>query len=102
MSTARIEEPEGDLLNVLEWLGPLEWRKYRGRYPEVRSRGRIERLDQSAYPPSFSFRIENEVGDVVIALRLAIESYNGKVRWTLEGRRRDTLGGRIGRFALLD
>ncbi len=93
MSNEKILAPEGDLLNLLEEIGALAWRKYRVRYPELRVGGRIQVLDQSAHPPSIAFRFERESDSDMQALRQAVESYDGDVAWEMEGRERDGLPG---------
>jgi hypothetical protein len=89
----RIEKPEGELLNVLHDISPLEWRKYQQRYPEVRVGNSFEREDRSGYPPYIAFRFENENDEVVSKLRVVVESYRGKMVWMLVGHKRYGLPG---------
>jgi hypothetical protein len=94
MTVHKITAPEGDLLNVLHEVSPLEWRKYQQRYPEIWVANCFKKVDRSGYPPYLSFRFVVE-GDVVIEkLRLAVESYLGKVSWSLNEHKRDGLPGR--------
>ncbi|QVW25675.1 hypothetical protein KJF94_09060 [Pseudomonas hormoni] len=89
----RIEEPEGELLNILHDISPLEWRKYQQRYPEVRVGNSFEREDRSGYPPYVAFRFENESDEIVNKLRLVLEGYLGRSVWRLVSHKRDGLSG---------
>lgn len=93
VTTDRIADSDGELLNVLQELGPLAWRKYHARYPELLVRGRIQRFDQSKSPPSFAFRFEDEREDGIELLLRAVERYHGELHWTMYGRKRQGLPG---------
>ena len=88
-----IEESECEILNIVQELGALEWCKCRPRYAEIRIRGRIERFDQSRSPPSIAFRFENESDEGIAALLSAVETFNGKLHWTMTGRKRREFPG---------
>ncbi|MHA6790230.1 hypothetical protein ACWA6H_21325 [Pseudomonas bijieensis] len=94
MTVHKITAPEGDLLNVLYEVSPLEWRKYQQRYPEIRVANSFQKVDRSGYPPYISFRFVVESDVVIAKLRLAVESYLGKVSWSLIEHKRDGLSGR--------
>ena len=93
MNSAKIVVAEGDLLNALEEMSPLEWRRYQRRCAEVQVGKRFELVDQSSRPPFFAFRFESEREDVIDALRNAIDSYRGKTSWSISGRERQGLPG---------
>lgn len=93
MSVWKIESKEGNLLNILEEINPLEWRKYQQRHPEVWVNGNFERKDCSSLPPFVAFRFEQEKTDILNKLTKAIESYAGTVSWVLDGHKRDGLPG---------
>lgn len=93
MNSAKIVVAEGDLLNALEEMSPLEWRRYQRRCAEVQVGKRFELKDQSSNPPFFAFRFEAEREDVIEALRNAIDSYRGRTSWSISGRKRQGLPG---------
>lgn len=83
MKNAPIAAQEGQLLNLIEEMGSLAWRKYQQRFPEVWMNNRFEREDHSGYPPFISFRFENEDPEVIARLKLAVESFKGAVDWVM-------------------
>lgn len=93
MRVWRIESEEGNLLNILEEISPLEWRRYQQRNPELWVNGNFERKDCSSRPPFIAFRFEREKNDISNKLKIAIESYTGTVSWVQDGRKRDGLPG---------
>lgn len=93
MTVRKITVPEGDLLNLLYEISPLEWRKYQQRYPEIWVGDHFEKVNRSEYPPCISFRFENENEIVIERLRYAVESYSGRVLWVLDEHKRDGLPG---------
>ncbi|MBD9515035.1 hypothetical protein NK553_04090 [Pseudomonas sp. ZM23] len=93
MSTRRISAPEGDLLNVLEDISSLEWRRYQQRSPEVWLNGRFEKIERPEYPPYISFRFEHESQAVIARLKDSLLSYGGKIKWLLVEHKRDSLPG---------
>jgi len=93
VSVRKITAPEGDLLNVLYAISPLEWRKFQQRYPEIWVGDHFEKVDRSKCPPYVSFRFADEHGAVIERLKMAIENYSGKVVWMLGKHKRDGLPG---------
>lgn len=93
MTVHKITAPEGDLLNVLYNISPLEWRKYQQRYPEVRVGDDFKNVDRSGYPPFVSFRFATSSQELVEKLKSAIETYHGTVSWALHEHKRDGLPG---------
>jgi hypothetical protein len=90
----KIDSPEGELLNILDEISPLVWRRYQQRHPEVKVGNALEREDRSGYPPYFAFRFKDESEEVVNKLRLLVEGYTGNVSWQLVEHKRDGLPGR--------
>ena len=93
MSVQRISAPEGELLNILEDVGPLEWRRYQQRNPEVLVNGCFERVERPEIPPYISFRFRHENQMVIDKLKASLLSYNGKVKWLLVEHKREALSG---------
>ncbi|WNW12253.1 hypothetical protein RRX38_14235 [Pseudomonas sp. DTU_2021_1001937_2_SI_NGA_ILE_001] len=93
MAVTKITAPEGDLLNLLYEISPLEWRKYQQRHPEIWADNHFERVNRSEYPPYISFRFEDENKAVIERLRQAVENYPGKIFWVLNEHKRDGLPG---------
>ncbi len=94
MSTSEIFDKEGRLLNFIEKLGPLVWRRYQQRYPSVWMKDHVEVVDRSSFPPYVSFRFKHERPEIADILRGLVGSYNGKLRWCLESHLRTNLSGR--------
>jgi hypothetical protein len=90
---AAVTASEGQLLNLIEQLGELEWRRYQARYPLVWIKNRWERIDHSSYLPFVSFRFQHEDPKVIERLHKAIASYQGAVKWELHGHKRRHLQG---------
>ncbi|HBO3288861.1 TPA: hypothetical protein L4S14_001095 [Pseudomonas aeruginosa] len=93
MSTQRILDPEGELLNILECVSPLEWRRYQQRNPEVWINGHFERAERPEFPPYVSFRFKNENQVVIDRLKKALALYSGKIKWLLVEHKREFLSG---------
>lgn len=93
MSTAKVEAPEGNLLNILEAISPLCWRRYRQRTPMVWNGVSFEAEDQSHLPPFVAFRFEQQDDGIVAQLKWVIEGYSGTVRWSLREHKRHPLAG---------
>ncbi len=93
MNTSPITVPEGALLNLIERLGRLAWRKYQQRYPLVWIDGEFVTVDYSGFPPFISFRFENEDAKLMTRLKMAVESYEGAVAWVLDEHKRIALPG---------
>jgi hypothetical protein len=93
MSTMPIAAPEGALLNLIESLGSLAWRKYQQRYPQAWIDNKFETVDDSGRPPFISFRFEKEDGAVIARIENALESYEGSVDWVLGKHDRTPLPG---------
>lgn len=77
------------LLYVIEKIGPLEWKRYNQRYPETWVNNNIERVDKSTRPPATSFRFRDENPKVITLLQEALDSYEGKIKWSLIGQTRE-------------
>ncbi|KQZ29310.1 hypothetical protein [Duganella sp. Root1480D1] len=93
MNNASITVPEGQLLNLIEKLGSLAWRKYQQRFPEVWKDSKFQPEDRSGYPPFISFRFENEDPELVAQLKKAVDNFDGAVVWIMGGHKRDPLPG---------
>lgn len=93
MSTTPITAEEGLLLNLIESLSRLEWRKYQQRYPEIWQENRFQRADYSEHPPFISFRFQDEDVELIGRLKQTVESYKGIVEWVMIGHKRDGLPG---------
>ena len=93
MDVYRITDEEGELLNVLQDISPLAWRRYRARRRRIWREGRFVSEDGSRYPPYVSFRFVHEDVALIYRLHGLVESYRGTVRWALSGRQRETLPG---------
>lgn len=89
----RVLASEGELLNILYDLSPLEWRKYRQRNPEVWVVDHFERDNCSRLPPYIAFRFERESDFIISTLSDTISSYRGLVSWSLIGCRRYSFSG---------
>jgi len=85
---ARIKDPEGELLNILNDRGTLEWRKYRQRYPKTWTGTQFERTGHSKLSPYIGFRFEREDQEFILSLSHAVSSYKGWTAWCLDGRKR--------------
>lgn len=83
MKNAPIAAQEGKLLNLIEEMGGLAWRKYQQRFPDVWVNNRFQREDCSGYPPFISFRFESEDAELVGRIKLAVESFKGAVDWVM-------------------
>ena len=57
MKGAEILDEEGRLLNFIEELGKLEWRKFQKRYPVQFSNGIRKTVDCSTSPPVCELQI---------------------------------------------
>ena len=94
MSVAKIEDQEGELLNVLQDASPLEWRKYQQKNPNVWKVDHFEKEDRSSFPPFISFRFIAEDNRLLDMLKRLVSSYQGKVSWVLYEHKRENLPGR--------
>lgn len=93
MSTYKIPDREGNLLNIIEEVSPLEWRRYNQRYPQVRVNNQLETKDCSNVPPYVAFRFENESEEIINKLKLLIRNYSGFIKWELHEHKRENLPG---------
>jgi hypothetical protein len=84
---------DGILLNLIDQLGRLEWKKKQTRYPSSWIENRFQRVNYSGYPPYCSFRFLNEDSTLIANLKSAVVSYGGKVEWVMVGHERGTLPG---------
>lgn len=94
MSNAPITAQEGALLNLIDELGNLAWRKYQQRFPDVWINNRFQRDDCSGYPPFISFRFDIEDDELIAKLRRAVESYNGAIEWIVDEHKRQFVPGK--------
>ncbi|QKI75475.1 hypothetical protein [Achromobacter xylosoxidans] len=92
MISNEISAREGIILNFIEKMGPLAWRKYQQRYPHVWVKDHSEIEDRSSFPPYISFRFQKEQAGVIATLRNLISTY-GELRWVLEPHFRENLPG---------
>lgn len=95
MTVQIILAQEGQLLNVLERLGSLFWKRFQRRFLEIWVVDHAEIHDHSSYPPSISFRFKGEPNNIIDKLRSAVSEYEGELRWTLQSREREGLPGII-------
>lgn len=93
MSSNEISDREGIILNFIEKMGPLAWRKYQQRYPHVWVKDHSEIEDRTSFPPYISFRFQKEKAEVIATLKNLISTYEGEVRWVLEPHFRENLPG---------
>jgi hypothetical protein len=93
MSTMLIANPEGALLNLIESLGSLAWRKYQQRYPLVWIDNRFQKIDASGEPPFTSFRFEKEDEALISWIKDALQNYKGSIDWVLGEHKRTPLPG---------
>jgi hypothetical protein len=93
MNVWRIQNSEGKLLNVLQDVSPLAWRKYRRRAPEGLLGSIRENGDLMELPPFVSFRFISPSEKIINTLRDALLSFEGKVRWALVEHKREPLPG---------
>lgn len=95
MSAQNILAQEGVLLNLIERLAPLAWRRFQRRFPEIWVVDHAEIHDHSSYPPCISFRFKDESNNVVENLKTAVHGYDGELQWTLQSRKREGMSGVI-------
>jgi hypothetical protein len=93
MNTLQISAEEGQLLNLLDTLSELEWRKFQSRRVKVSIEGQQEEIDRSSWPPFISFRFKNEDHFLIDKLQGAVQIYKGRVTWVMVAHQRDGLPG---------
>ena len=93
MSISVAKEESTPLLYFIESLGETEWRKCVNSQYVNKELGVWVVKDQSSHPPRVWFRFKEEDPVVISRLRAAIESYQGKIKWTLDEHKRDGLPG---------
>lgn len=93
MSTYNIQDIEGNLLNIIERISPLEWRRYKKRYYKLKVGNQSDEKDFLNESPFIAFRFEKESKEVINKLKLLINNYNGKVKWELCEHNRTPLPG---------
>ncbi|MBW8314509.1 MAG: hypothetical protein K0M67_07895 [Thiobacillus sp.] len=93
MSMVPISVSEGTLLNLIESLGSLAWRKYQQRYSQAWIDNKFQTVDDSKRPPFISFRFEEEDEAVIAQIKNALENYKGSVDWVLGKHDRAPLPG---------
>lgn len=84
--------PEGELINILDEISPLEWFRFQRRYV-ITDVKRMDHLTKTKEPPYIVFRFENESSQLITLLRKLIEEYEGKVKWVLTCHKRINLPG---------
>ncbi|MEQ1963120.1 hypothetical protein ABLB69_08085 [Xenorhabdus khoisanae] len=87
MSTSN--KTERVLLDLISKLGPLEWKRYQQRYPDMWMNGHFEPTDHSSYPPFTSFRFKNEDPKIIKILEYALASYKGKYQWVMISQKKE-------------
>lgn len=95
MTAQNILAREGALLNIIERLAPLAWRRFQHRFPKIWVVDHAEIHDHSSYPPCISFRFKDEMDNIAEELKSALLDYDGEVQWTLQFRKREGLPGVI-------
>lgn len=93
MNATPIGAEEGQLLNLIDKLGELEWRKFQSRHVKVMIGDRQEEVDRSSWPPFISFRFKNEDRFLIDKIKSAVHGYKGDVAWILVAHQRDGLPG---------
>lgn len=93
MNTPLIKRESSPLLELIESLGETEWRKCVNSQYANKEHGAWVVKDQSGHPPVVSFRFKEEDPKVIYRLKVAVESYQGKVNWVLDEHKRDGLPG---------
>jgi hypothetical protein len=91
---AKVDVPEGALLNLISRLGSLEWRRYVNRSSSINKNGIWKQVDYIERPPAISFRFKNENINTINFLKDSVESYNGLIKWTMTEHKRINLPGR--------
>lgn len=81
------------LLDFIEELSATEWRKGAASEYVVRQGDQWVIRTQIEHPPRISFRFKQEDRSIISRLQVAIESYQGKVKWILDEHKRDGLPG---------
>jgi len=87
-------EPGLILLNEIDRISPLVWRKFRARYSNFWKDGNFEIVDQTSFPPYVSFRFATENIELLDKLVSVISEYDGYTKWSMVGFRRNVLPGR--------
>jgi hypothetical protein len=93
MNMSTVTPPEGELLELIESLGSLAWRRYQQRYPLTWIDNKFQTADRSAFPPTTSFRFEKEDKAVISLIKNALENYKGNIEWVLGEHKRINLPG---------
>lgn len=93
MNATAIIPPEGALLEFIESLGSLAWRKYQQRYPQTWINNKFETADRSDFPPFTSFRFEKEDEALIARIKDALQNYKGNIVWVLGEHKRTPLPG---------
>lgn len=91
----QIGKKETVLLDFIESLGTLEWRRYQSRIQDEWVNDHFEKVDRSKYPPFTSFRFKEENPEVVVLLEEAIKSYKGVVQWSMISKKKNMVQGLI-------
>lgn len=93
MSIPEIKRESIPLLELIEALGETEWRKCINSQYVNKERGAWVAKDQSSHPPMVWFRFIQEDPTIISRLRVAIESYRGRVKWVLDEHKRIDISG---------
>jgi hypothetical protein len=94
MKEVSLEEDGLALLDLIDGISELEWRKYQGRFQRKVIEGKLETVDCGTTPPFCSFRFITEDDAFVSSLIRLIESYEGIIQWGMFSKDRDELKGR--------
>ncbi|WP_285432055.1 hypothetical protein [Pseudomonas sp. fls2-241-R2A-110] len=88
---SRIKHPEGELLNILEELGALAWRRYSPRIAQTWNGRKC--VDTPGDLPWVGFRFAQEDDATMKRFEAAVSSYEGLERWLLISHVRESLIG---------
>ncbi len=93
MTDSDLKQESWMLLEFIESLAETEWRKCVNSQYSIKEHGLWVIKDQSSHPPTVSFRFKVEEPELILRLKSAVESYEGRVKWALDGHKRDRLPG---------
>lgn len=93
MNTTSDALTESKILDLIESMSGLAWRKYGKRYPQAWIENKLQTVDASGEPPFISFRFEKEDPALIATIKNAVESYSGDIDWVLTSHDRHPLPG---------
>lgn len=89
VSTRKITNPEGRLLEILHEASPIVWQHYGHRFPTRLVDGQWKQdEEESKEPPFISFRFKEESEELINRLRYLVENYQGVIKWDFYRRKR--------------